>query len=99
MLKEIYAEAGVRGLFKGVQQRVGYLGLNNAIFFNVYEFARGSVPPPPPQSISWPLSDRDASAVSVHVSGPVSGVCARGTWCNNTYLHTVMSFHVSGLRC
>ena len=47
VLKDIYAEAGVRGLFKGVQQRVGYLGLNNAIFFNVYELARGSVTPAP----------------------------------------------------
>jgi hypothetical protein len=45
ILRDIYAEAGVRGLFKGAQQRVGYLGLNNAIFFNVYEFARRSVPP------------------------------------------------------
>lgn len=46
VLKEIYAEAGVRGLYKGVQQRVGYLGLNNAIFFNVYEFARGILAAP-----------------------------------------------------
>jgi len=42
ILKEIYTEAGVRGIFNGAKQRVGYLGLNNAIFFNVYEFARGA---------------------------------------------------------
>lgn len=41
VLRDIYAEAGVKGLFKGAEQRIGYLGLNNAIFFNVYEFARG----------------------------------------------------------
>jgi len=41
ILKEIYTEAGLRGIFNGAQQRVGYLGLNNAIFFNVYEYARG----------------------------------------------------------
>lgn len=41
VLSDIWAEAGVRGLFKGAGQRVGYLGLNNAIFFNVYELARG----------------------------------------------------------
>ena len=42
ILRDVYAQAGVQGVFKGWQQRVGYLGLNNAIFFNIYEFARGA---------------------------------------------------------
>ena len=29
------------GLFSGVKQRVGYLGLSNGIFFIMYEFCRG----------------------------------------------------------
>jgi len=33
--------AGMAGLFTGVKQRVGYLGLSNGIFFIMYEFARG----------------------------------------------------------
>ena len=46
VLQEIYAEAGARGLFKGLEQRVGYLALNNAIFFNVYEYARALLTAP-----------------------------------------------------
>ena len=48
VLADIWAEAGVNGLFKGATQRVGYLGLNNAIFFNVYELARSVCSSPPP---------------------------------------------------
>ena len=47
VLADIWTEAGMRGLFKGAPQRVGYLGLNNAIFFNVYELARGLCASPP----------------------------------------------------
>jgi len=41
VVKDIVKEAGVSGLFSGIKQRVGYLGLSNGIFFIMYEFCRG----------------------------------------------------------
>mmetsp|Transcript_5793 Transcript_5793/g.13455 ORF Transcript_5793/g.13455 Transcript_5793/m.13455 type:complete len:364 (-) Transcript_5793:2284-3375(-) len=41
VVKQILKEGGVKGLFSGAPQRVGYLGLSNAIFFIMYEFVRG----------------------------------------------------------
>mmetsp|Transcript_32866 Transcript_32866/g.52924 ORF Transcript_32866/g.52924 Transcript_32866/m.52924 type:complete len:377 (+) Transcript_32866:119-1249(+) len=41
VVANIYKEGGMAGLFTGVKQRVGYLGLSNGIFFIMYEFARG----------------------------------------------------------
>jgi solute carrier family 25 S-adenosylmethionine transporter 26 len=52
VIKDIYNEAGVGGLFKGVKQRVGYLGLSNGIFFIMYEFCRGCLVDAPVIQIS-----------------------------------------------